>query len=82
MGYHTYLGEKTKDATHDRKRKDLRALAEDIFQQKDRCNYTELVEVLQLQLDIKERTAKSYVKFMRENEIIVRNQNDLLFRLA
>ncbi|MEI7582729.1 toprim domain-containing protein [Runella sp.] len=81
-GYHTYLGEKTKDATHDRKRKDLRALAEDIFQQKDRCNYTELVEVLQLQLDIKERTAKSYVKFMRENEIIVRNQNDLLFRLA
>jgi hypothetical protein len=81
-GYHTYLGEKTKDATQDRKRKDLRTLSEDIFRLKDRYNYTELVEVLQLQLDVKERTAKSYVKFMRENEIIVRNQNDLLFRLA
>ena len=80
-GYHTYLGEKTKDATFDRKRNDLRAFAEDVFGQKDRYTYTELVDLMQNQLDIKERTAKSYIRFMKENEIIIRNTDDLYFRI-
>jgi Toprim-like len=80
-GYHTYIGEKTKDATNDRKRKDLRMFAEEVFGQKDHYTYSELVEMMQQQLDIKERTAKSYIRFMRDNEIIIRNADDLYFRI-
>jgi hypothetical protein len=55
--------------------------AEEVFGQKDRYAYGELVELMQQQLDIKERTAKSYIRFMRDHEIIIRHAEDLLFRL-
>ena len=35
--------------------------------------YIDLCEQLQQVLDIKERTAKSYIRFMREREIILKD---------
>ena len=41
-----------------------------IFGRQDFITYVDLAEQIQAILDVKERTAKSYIKFMREKEII------------
>lgn len=70
---HIYIGEKTKEEKDKRKENELTATAKTIFAQKHHYTYQELADKLQEYLDIKERTAKAYIKFMREKEIILKD---------
>jgi hypothetical protein len=70
---HVYLGEKTKEEKEKRKENELTSAAKTIFTQKRFYTYQELTEKLQEYLDVKERTAKGYIKFMREKDIILKD---------
>jgi len=70
---HAYLGEKPKEEKEKRKEDELVAVAREIFSYRRFVTYVELTESIQSILEVKERTAKSYIKFMREREIIVKS---------
>lgn len=70
---HAYLGEKPKEEKEKRKEDELMAVAREIFSHRRFVTYVELAESIQSILEVKERTAKSYIKFMREREIIVKS---------
>jgi len=75
-GMHIYLGEKPKEAREKRKEDELVAIARDIFARQRFLTYVELGEQLQTALDVKERTAKNYIRFMREKEIILKDPSN------
>lgn len=70
---HAYLGEKPKEEKDKRKEEELVAVARELFSRKRFIGYMELSEELQTAFEVKERTAKSYIRFMREKEIIVKS---------
>jgi hypothetical protein len=76
LGMHTYLGEKPKAEKDKRKELELTGVARSIFDKRRICTYTELCEQIQSILDVKERTAKSYIRFMRDREIILRDPSN------
>lgn len=81
---HIYTGEKSTEAKEKRKENDLTMVAKDVFSRKRFLTYAELSESIQLSLDVKERTAKNYIRFMREKEIILKdpsNQNYFIIGL-
>lgn len=75
-GMHVYLGEKPKEEKEKRKEDELVAVARDIFGRQNFITYVDLAEQIQAILDVKERTAKSYIKFMREKEIIIKDPSN------
>ena len=72
-GMHVYRGEKPREEKEKRKERDLVNVARDIFGRQTHITYIDLCEQLQQVLDVKERTAKSYIRFMRERDIIVKD---------
>ncbi len=68
-----YLGEKSKEEKEKHKENELNATAKTLFAQKRYYSYQELTDKLQEYLDVKERTAKGYIKFMSEKEIILKD---------
>jgi len=75
---HIYIGEKPREEKEKRKEKELVSVAREIFDNNMHLTYIELCDQLQQTMDVKERTAKSYIRFMREKEIIIKdpsNQN-------
>lgn len=78
MGMHIYIGEKPREEKEKRKEKELANVAREIFASQKHLLYIDLCDRIQQIMDVKERTAKSYIKFMREKEIIIKdpsNQN-------
>jgi DNA-directed RNA polymerase delta subunit len=73
---HIYLGEKTKEEKEKRKETELAGVARTIFSTQKFATYVDLCEQIQSILDVKERTAKSYIKFMKEKEIILRDPSN------
>jgi hypothetical protein len=67
---HTYLGEKPKEEKEKRKETELAGVVRSIFSKQKHCTYVDLCEQIQSILDVKERIAKSYIRFMRDREII------------
>ena len=65
--------EKPKEEKDRRKEEELVAVARELFSRKRLIGYMELSEELQTAFEVKERTAKSYIRFMREKEIIVKS---------
>jgi hypothetical protein len=76
IGMHVYLGEKPKEVKEKRKEDELVTIARDIFTRKNFLTYMELCEQVQTALDVKERTAKNYIRFMREKEIILKDPSN------
>jgi hypothetical protein len=76
LGMHIYLGEKPREAKEKRKEDELVAIAREIFERKNFLTYLELSEQLQAALDVKDRTAKNYIRFMREKEIILKDPSN------
>ena len=77
-GMHVYLGEKPREEKEKRKEKELSVVVREVFSSQKHLTYIDLCDRLQQAMDVKERTAKSYIKFMREKEIIIKdpsNQN-------
>ncbi len=75
-GMHLYLGEKPKEEKDKRKENELISLARNVFNRQRYITYIDLCEQIQAMLDVKERTAKSYIKFMREKEIILKDPSN------
>ncbi len=78
LGMHIYIGEKTREEKEKRKEKELATVAREIFGVQKHLTYIDLCDRIQQTMDVKERTAKSYIKYMREKEIIIKdpsNQN-------
>ena len=55
---------------------ELTGVARTVFGKQRNCTYAYLCEQIQSILDVKERTAKSYIKFMREREIILKEPSN------
>jgi hypothetical protein len=73
---HAFYGEKPKEEKEKRKESELLTVAKTIFSKKKFCTYIDLCEQIQTILDVKDRTAKSYIKFMRDKEIILRDPSN------
>ena len=73
LGMHTYIGNKPKEEKDKRKERELMGVARSVLSKQRYCTYAELCKQIQSILDVKERTAKSYIKFMRDREIIVKD---------
>lgn len=76
LGMHTYVGEKPKEEKEKRKENELIMVAKNIFNTQKHWVYIDLCEQIQTLLDVKERTAKSYIKFMREKKIILKDPSN------
>ncbi|GHV53139.1 hypothetical protein FACS1894181_16780 [Bacteroidia bacterium] len=78
---HAYLGEKAKEEKEKRKEVELSGIAKTIFANRKHCTCAELCGQVQTLLDVRERTAKSYIRFMKDREIILKdpvNQNHFI----
>jgi hypothetical protein len=80
--HHVFIGEKSKEDKNKRKIEDLKALAEELFTAKGAYTYTELVHGIEASMEVSERTAKNYIRFMRESNIIVKGGEDQHFLLT
>lgn len=70
LGMPVYVGEKPRVEKEKRKEKELAEMAREAFTRQERYGYIELCELIQEMLEVKERTAKGYIRYMREKEII------------
>ncbi len=75
-GMHLYRGEKPREEKEKRKEKELLSVAREVFDQQTYITYIDLCEQIQQIMDVKERTAKSYIRFMREKEIIIKDPSN------
>ncbi len=75
-GMHLYCGEKPREEKEKRKEKELVSVAREVFDQQTFITYIDLCEQIQQIMDVKERTAKSYIRFMREKEIIIKDPSN------
>lgn len=73
LGMHIYIGEKPREEKEKRKEKELATVAREIFGVQKHLTYIDLCDRIQQTMDVKERTAKSYIKYMREKEIIIKD---------
>jgi hypothetical protein len=78
-GMHAYMGEKPKEEKDKRKEMELTGVARTVFGNQKHCTYVDLCEQIQALLDVKERTAKSYIRFMREKEIILKDPANMSY---
>jgi len=76
LGLHAYMGEKPKEEKEKRKENELVNVARTIFERQRFCTYVDLCEQIQAILDVKERTAKNYIRFMRDKEIILKDPSN------
>ena len=67
---HVYRGEKSKEDKEKRKTDELIAVVKEAFRNKIKLSYQELCEVLMREMEIKDRTAKRYIAYMREQGIL------------
>ena len=65
LDMHVYRGEKSKEEKEKRKTDELIAVVREAFKHSHRLSYQELCEVLMREMEIKERTAKKYIAYMR-----------------
>lgn len=76
VGMHLYLGEKPREEKEKWKEKELVSVTREVFDQQTFITYIDLCEQIQQIMDVKERTAKSYIRFMREKEIIIKDPSN------
>lgn len=70
LGMHVYRGEKSKEDKEKRKTDELISIVMEAFQSNRRLSYQELCDVLMREMGVKERTAKKYIAYMREQRIL------------
>lgn len=69
-GRHVFLGEKSKEESETRKLNELSEIAKVIFSKKQFVSSSELVKLVMEEMDVKERMARNYIKFMKDHEIL------------
>lgn len=70
LGMHVYRGEKSKADKEKRKTDELIAVVKEAFQHRIKLSYQELCNILMQEMGIKDRTAKKYIAYMREQRIL------------
>lgn len=70
---HVYRGEKSKEDKEKRKTDELLLVIKSAFRTKLRLSYQELCEVLMREMEIKDRTAKKYIAYMKEQYILTQD---------
>ena len=72
---HVYRGEKSKEDKEKRKTDELIGVVKEAFRSSLKLSYQELCEVLMREMEIKDRTAKKYIAYMKEQHILVQDVN-------
>ena len=72
---HVYRGEKSKEDKEKRKTDELIGVIRDAFRSSLKLSYQELCEVLIREMEIKDRTAKKYIAYMKEQRILTQDTN-------
>jgi hypothetical protein len=72
---HVYRGEKSKEDKEKRKTDELIGVVREAFRSSFKLSYQELCEVLMREMEIKERTAKKYIAYMKEQRILAQDTN-------
>lgn len=72
---HVYRGEKSKEDKDKRKTEELIAVIREAFRLNTRLSYQDLCEVLMREMEIKDRTAKKYIAYMREQGVLTQDTN-------
>ena len=72
---HVYRGEKSKEDKEKRKTDELIGVIRDAFRSSLKLSYQELCEVLIREMEIKDRTAKKYIAYMKEQRILAQDTN-------
>lgn len=75
LDMHVYRGEKSKEDKDKRKTEELVAVIRDAFRLNTRLSYQDLCEVLMREMEIKDRTAKKYIAYMREQGVLTQDAN-------
>ena len=70
---HVYRGEKSKEDKEKRKTDELIAVVKEAFRNSFKLTYQELCEVLMRKMEIKDRTAKTYIAYMKEQHILIQD---------
>lgn len=70
---HVYRGEKSKEDKEKRKTDELIGVVREAFRKPLKLTYQELCEVLMREMEIKERTAKKYIAYMKEQHILAQD---------
>ena len=70
---HVYRGEKSKEDKEKRKTEELIAVVKEAFRNSFKLTYQELCEVLMRKMEIKDRTAKKYIAYMKEQHILIQD---------
>ena len=73
LDMHVYRGEKSKEDKDKRKSNELHAVIRGAFRSATRLSYQQLCEILMQELDIKDRTAKKYIAYMKEQGILIQD---------
>ena len=73
LDMHVYRGEKSKEDKDKRKSNELHAVVREAFRSATRLSYQQLCEILMRELDIKDRTAKKYIAYMKEQGILIQD---------
>ena len=70
---HVYRGEKSKEDKEKRKTDELIGVVKKAFRNSFKLTYQELCEVLMREMEIKDRTAKKYIAYMKEQRILIQD---------
>ena len=70
---HVYRGEKSKEDKEKRKTDELIVVVKEAFRNSFKLTYQELCEVLMREMEIKDRTAKKYIAYMKEQRILIQD---------
>ena len=73
LDMHVYRGEKSKEDKDKRKSNELHAVIRGAFCSATRLSYQQLCEILMREHDIKDRTAKKYIAYMKEQGILIQD---------
>lgn len=77
IGMHTYRGNKSKEDKDRRKKSELKAVAKEIFSSNGLLTYQDLAKEIESVMEVAGRTAKSYIAYMREKGIIIKDPTNL-----
>ena len=72
---HVYRGEKSKEDKEKRKTDELIGVVKEAFRSSFKLTYQELCEILMREMEIKDRTAKKYIAYMKEQRILAQDTN-------
>ena len=82
LDMHVYRGEKSKEDKDRRKSSELLAVVRELFRTTSHLSYQDLCEVLMRELEIKDRTAKKYIAYMKEQGILRQDAKETIKRTS